>query len=99
MEPGVVGATWLDMPPGNENCVNSFFQSGFILGNIRINLAVGAFEIGIRDQCRAAVTGTGYVEHVEIVFLDDPVQVHVNEVLAWRRAPMSDHQGLHVSKR
>ena len=24
--PGVVGATWLEIPPGNENCVNSFFS-------------------------------------------------------------------------
>src|SRR5271155_3167379 len=24
IEPGVVGATWLEIPPGNENFVNSF---------------------------------------------------------------------------
>ena len=24
MEPGVVGATWLEIPPGHENCVKSF---------------------------------------------------------------------------
>ena len=24
--PGVVGATWLEIPPGNENCLNSFFS-------------------------------------------------------------------------
>ena len=23
---GVVGATWLEIPPGNENCLNSFFR-------------------------------------------------------------------------
>jgi len=26
IDPGVVGATWLEIPPGNENCVNSFFS-------------------------------------------------------------------------
>ena len=26
IDPGVVGATWLEIPPGKENCVNSFFS-------------------------------------------------------------------------
>ena len=26
VDPGVVGATWLEMPPGNENCLNSCFM-------------------------------------------------------------------------
>ena len=42
------------------------------------------------------MTGAGDVEHVEVVLLDDPVQVHIDEVLTRRRAPVSDHQRLHV---
>ena len=26
IDPGVVGATWLEIPPGNENCLNSFLR-------------------------------------------------------------------------
>jgi hypothetical protein len=26
IDPGVVGATWLEIPPGKENWVNSFFS-------------------------------------------------------------------------
>src|SRR6202453_2226966 len=26
IDPGVVGATWLEIPPGNENCLKSFFS-------------------------------------------------------------------------
>ena len=74
------------------------FQPGFILADVRINLAVAAFEVSIRHQCRAAMTGTGDVEHVQIMLFDDPVQMHIDEVLARRRAPVSDHQRLHVRR-
>jgi len=42
------------------------------------------------------VTGFGNMEHVQVIHFDDPVQVHINEILAGRRAPMSDRQRLHV---
>ena len=38
--------------------MNSFFQPGFVLADVRINLAVGAFEVSIAHQCRTTVTGT-----------------------------------------
>ncbi len=40
------------------------FESGFIQGDVRINLAPGAFEIHIAHDRRAAMTGTGNVDHV-----------------------------------
>ena len=45
---------------------------------------------------RAAVTGAGDVNHVEVVFFDDPVQMHVNEVLARGCAPVSQQHMLHI---
>ena len=35
------------------------------------------------------MAGAGDVEHVEVVLLDDPVQMDIDEVLAGRGAPMS----------
>ena len=67
-----------------------FLHSGFIGRNIRINLAVGSFEIGIRDQPGTAMTGAGDVDHVEVVFLDDPVKVNVNEIQTGRRPPVTE---------
>ena len=67
MEPGVSGATWLGIPPGNENCVNSRLQSLDILRDVRVHLAVGALEVGVGHHGRAAVAGPGDVDHVEIV--------------------------------
>ena len=64
-------------------------QPGLILTDIRVDLAVGAFEIGIAHDGRPAVPRAGDVDHVEVVFLDDPVQMHVDEVLAGGRSPVS----------
>ena len=84
------------MPPGNENCLNSFFSPASSWLMFGIDLAVGAFEIGVAHQRRAAVAGTGDVEHIQVILLDDPVQMHIDEVLARRRAPVADHQRLHM---
>ena len=71
---------------------------GFVLADVGIDLAVAALEIGVGDQGRSAVAGTGDVEHVEIIILDDPVQMDIDEVLPRRRTPVSDHQRLHVGE-
>ena len=61
-----------------------------VLSDIGIDFAVGAFEVGVRHQPGAAVTRPGDVDDVEIVILDDPVQVHIDEVEPRRRAPMAE---------
>jgi hypothetical protein len=38
---------------------------------------VGALEVNVADNRRAAVTGTGQAEDVEAVLIDCPVQVHI----------------------
>ncbi len=74
-------------------------QAGFVLTDIRVDFTVGAFKIGVRHQRRPAVTGTGDVEHVQVMLFDDPVQVDIDEVLTWCCAPVSHHQRLHVGHR
>ena len=44
----------------------------------------------------AAVAGTGDVDHVQIVFFDDPVQMDVDEVLPGRRPPVAEEHVLDV---
>ena len=84
------------MPPGNENCVNSRFMPCFVLRDVRIDLAVGAFQVGVGHQARPAVAGPGDVDHVQVVLLDDPVQVDVDEVQARRGAPVAQQPRLDV---
>src|SRR5579872_3978603 len=74
-------------------------QSGLILADVGIDLAVSAFEIRVAHYRRATVSRAGDVDHVEVVFLDDPVQMHVNEVLSGSRAPVSQQHVLHVRQR
>src|SRR5208337_492200 len=81
---------------GKRELLEQLLEPDFVLADVRINLTVGAFEVSIAHQRRAAVTGTGKVEHVQVILLDDPVQMHIDEVLARRRAPVSNHQHLHV---
>jgi hypothetical protein len=74
-------------------------QADFILADVGIDLAIRTFEIRIAHHRRAAMPGAGDVNHVEVVLLDDPVQVHVNEVLPGGRAPVSQQHMLHIAER
>ena len=74
---------------GKRKLQKQFSEPGLILTDIRVDLAVGTFEIGVAYDGRPAVPRAGDVDHVEVVFLDDPVQMHVDEVLAGGRSPAS----------
>ncbi len=56
------------------------FQALFVLRDVRIDFAVGAFEVGVRDQSGPSMAGTGDIDHIEIVLLDDAVKMHIDEV-------------------
>ena len=71
-------------------------QARLVLRDVRIDLAVGAFQIGVGDQRRPAVAGTGDEDHVEVARPDQPVQVRVDEVQARRRAPVPEQPRLDV---
>ena len=71
-------------------------QPGLIGADVWIDLAVSALEISVGHDSRAAVPRAGDINHVEVVFLDDPVQMHVNEVLPGGRTPMAQQHMLHV---
>src|ERR1039458_1523458 len=84
---------------GEWKLEKKFLQPGFILTDVRINLAVCSFKIGVAHNRRATMAGPGDVNHVEVVFFDDAVQVRVNKILSGRRAPVSQQHVLHVSQR
>ena len=72
------------------------FHALHVLRDARIDFAVSPFEIGVGDQPRTAMSGAGNVDHIEIVFLDQPIEVRVGEVEARRRAPMPEEARLDV---
>ena len=60
----------------------------------RIVLGVRAFQIAVRHDARTAVARTDDVDHVQIVVLDQPVEVDVEEIQPRRRAPMAEQPRL-----
>src|SRR5438552_5124123 len=79
---------------GKGELFEQLLQARFVLADVGINFAVGAFEVGVADQRWPAVARASDVNHVEVVLLDDPVQVHVDKILPRRRSPMSQQPGL-----
>src|SRR2546430_1238913 len=65
-------------------------QALLIFGDVGIDLAVSAFEVSVRHDAWPAVARAGYEEDLHVPFLDNAVQVDVNEVEPWRRAPVSE---------
>ncbi len=67
-----------------------------VLRNLRIQLAIGSFEIGVGHEPRSSVAGSGDVDRVEIVLLDRAVQVDVEKVQSRRGAPVAQQPRLDV---
>ena len=61
-----------------------------VLADLRVHFAVRAFQIRTGVERRAAVSGSGDVDDLRRVRLDQPVQMDVDEVLARRGAPVAE---------
>ncbi len=64
--------------------------------DLGIDLRVGALEVGVRHQGRAAVPGAGDVERLEVAPHDRAVHVRVDEAQAGRGAPVAEEPRLDV---
>ena len=60
-------------PTGERELLEQPLHAGSTLRNVGVDLAVGSVQIGVRHQARTAVAGTGDVNHVQIVALDEAV--------------------------
>src|SRR5271165_408473 len=65
-------------------------QAYFVLALFRINFGISALEIAWRQYSWSTVSRTGHEDHVEIQFLDQAIQVDIDEGQPWARAPMSE---------
>ena len=82
--------------PGKRKLKEELSQSGFILTDIGIDFAICAFEVRVTHNRRAPVPGTGNVNHVEVVLLDDTVQMRIDEILSGSRPPVSEQHVLDI---
>ena len=67
-----------------------------VLGDVRVDLAVRALEVRVRDEPGPAVAGARHVEHGQVAFDDRAVEVDIDEVQARRRAPVPEEPRLDV---
>ena len=76
-------------PAGEGELLEQAAHAVGILGDLAVDLRVRAFQVDIRDQRRRAVSRTGEEDDVEIVFLDQPVEMDVDQAHAGIGAPVS----------
>ncbi len=67
-----------------------------VLRDIRIELAISAFEPSVGDHARCAMARSGDEQDVEIPRLDDAVEMDIDEIEARRRSPMTEETWLDV---
>jgi hypothetical protein len=65
-------------------------QPVLVTPDLRIDLAVGALEVGVRDEARAAVAGAGDVDRVQVAPDDRAVEVCVEKVQTRGRAEVPE---------
>jgi len=65
-----------------------------VLADAGIHLAVGALQVGVRDQTRTAVAGSGDIERIEVAVLDHAIHVGVQQVQSGRGAPVPEESRL-----
>src|SRR6185312_8404265 len=63
---------------------------------LRIDLAVRALEIDVRDYSRSAMAGAGEKDDVDVALDDDPIEMRVHEAQSGRRAPVAEQARLDV---
>ena len=73
-------------------------QPLLVQADVRVDLAVGALEVGVGDEAGAAVAGAGDVDRVEVARPDRAVEVRVDEVQAGRRAEVPEQARLDVAR-
>ena len=81
---------------GKAELLEQPLHSRDVWADVRIKFAVGAFQIGVGDERRAAVPRPDDIDHVQIVALDHPVEVNVEHIEPRRRAPVAKQPRLDV---
>ena len=83
---------------GKRKLREQFFHPRFVLRDVRIELGVTTFEIGVGHETRAAVPGACDVQYVQVMLVYDTVQMHIDEVQPRSGAPVAEESRLHVLK-
>src|ERR1043166_2206282 len=69
--------------------LEELFQTFFILLNVWIEFCIGAFKVSVRHNPRPAVARPADINHIEVVFLDRPIAMDVDEIKTRSCPPVS----------
>src|SRR5271157_1384408 len=75
---------------GKRELLEELAETLFVFTLFRVDLGVGSFQISWAQYTRRAMAWPGHENHIQVVFLDEPVQVSVDECEAWTRSPVSE---------
>ena len=78
---------------GEGELLEQLLHAVLVLGDVGIDLGIAAVQPVLSHHGVSAVAGAGAVDHVQIILLDDPVQMGIDEILSRAGAPVS-HDGL-----
>src|SRR6266478_1463207 len=81
---------------GKRELLEEALQAFFVLRDVRIDFAVGAFEICVRYEAGTAVSRSGDVNGIEIMLLDQAIQMYIDEVQSGCCAPVAKKPWLNV---
>ena len=81
---------------GERKLFEEAAQTLRVLGDRRVDLGVGALQVGIGDHARAAMAWTADEDRAQVTRHDDAIQVQVDEVEPWRGAPVAEQPRLGV---
>ena len=81
---------------GKGELAEELLQPCLVAADVRIELAVGALEIGVRHERRPTVAGAGDVDRAQVARADLPVQVGIEQVEARHRAEVAEKTRLDV---
>ena len=84
-------ATW------EAEALEQQLHASFIFRHFRVRFAVGAIEVRVGNHDLTAVTWAFDVEHVQIILVDQPIQMGVDEVLPSDGAPVAERVELHIA--
>src|SRR5215472_10720386 len=82
--------------PRKGKLLKELVQACFVFAFFRIDFGVRTLKICRSQNARRAVSRARHEDHVEVEFLDQPVQVDIDESQTWARAPMPEQAVLDV---
>ena len=81
---------------GERELLEQPLHALFVLCDVRIDLRVGAFHVGIGDDAGTAMARTDNVDHAEVPCLDRSIQMGIDEIQARGGAPVTQQPRLYM---